>query len=140
MAAPELMKMRVIKRVCAKMLSLVLPCLLLLSAPAFAKRTPAPVVQPVVYQGVRNEAPNDKGAAGYVEAWDVVSEKRLWKKTVFRKCICPLLEHDVQWVFIKRMWREDGRLILVTERNKTYALDLKTRRVQRIAMKPNHAR
>ena len=111
--------------------------LVLLPQPVFAKRVPAPVVGPIVHAGVRYVVPNDKGTIGYVQAWDVATGRRLWKKTVFRKCICPLLEHDVQWVFIKQMWREDDRLVLVTERNKTYALDLKTHRVHGMAAKPS---
>jgi hypothetical protein len=110
---------------------------LLLPAAALAKRTPAPTVEPVVYQGVKYIVPNDRGTRGYVEAWDTTTGRRLWEKTVFRTCICPFLEHDVQWVFTKRMWREGGRLILVSERNKTYALDLRTRKVRKIQSKPN---
>jgi hypothetical protein len=113
---------------------------LLSPAPANAKRTPAPAVEPVVYQGVKYVVPNDRGTRGYVEAWDTATGKRLWEKTVFRTWICPLLEHDVQWVFTKRMWREGARLILVSERSKTYALDLKTRKVRRITSKPAPAR
>ncbi len=108
---------------------------LMLPGPAFAKRTPAPTIEPVVFGGIRYVVPNDKGTRGYVEAWDTATGKRLWQKTIFRTCICPLLEHDVQWVFTKRMWREGDRLILVNERNKTYALDLKTRKVRKLTPK-----
>jgi hypothetical protein len=65
-------------------------------------------------------------------AWDAETGKQLWKKTVFRKCICPFLEHDVQWVFIKQMRLEAGRLVIVDERDKAYSLDLKTRRVNKL--------
>ncbi len=100
--------------------------------PALAKRTPAPVVEPVIYQGVRYVVPNDKGTVGYVQAWDVATAKKLWQKKIFRKCLIPLLEPDVQWVFIKRMWREDNRLVLLDETKRTYVLDLKTRKVKRL--------
>lgn len=99
---------------------------------ASAKRTPAPKIEPIVYKGVRYVVPNDKGTVGYVEARDPATGKKFWRKTIFRKCLIPLLEHDVQWVFIKRMWRDDNRLILIDERNRNYALDLKTRKVQRL--------
>ena len=117
--------------------AMILLGLLLVPVSAIAKRAPAPTVEPVVYQGVKYVVPNDKGTRGYVEAWDTATGKRLWEKTVFRTCICPLVEHDVQWVFTKRVWREGGRLILVSERNKTYALDLKTRKVRKIQPKPD---
>lgn len=99
---------------------------------AFAKRIPAPVIEPVIHEGVRYTVPNDRGTVGYVVAWDVATGKQLWKKTIFRKCICPFFEHDVQWVFIRQMRRDGERLIFVSERDKSYALDLKTRRVQKL--------
>lgn len=97
-----------------------------------AKRIPAPVIEPVVQAGVRYAVPNDRGTVGYVVASDVATGKELWKKTIFRKCICPCLEHDVQWVFIKEMRLDGQRLLLVTERDKVYALDLKTRKVRKL--------
>ncbi len=115
---------------------LLLLALIGLPVPTLAKRTPAPVIEPLFYQGVRYVVPNDKGTVGYVEAWDTATGKKLWKKTIFRKCVIPLLEPDVQWVFIKRMWRDHDRLILVDERKRTYALDLKTRKVRRLNQGP----
>lgn len=106
--------------------------LTLLPEAAFAKRTPAPRLPPIVHNGVRYNVPNDRGTVGYVVASDFATGKQLWKRTVFRKCICPLLEQDVQWVFIKEMRLEGERLILVDERGRTYALDLSTRKVQRL--------
>ncbi len=100
--------------------------------PALAKRTPAPVVEPIIYEGVRYVVPNDKGTVACVEAWDAATGKKLWKKKIFRKCLIPMLEPDVQWVFIKQMWREDNRLLFLDERKRTYALDLKTRKVKRL--------
>ncbi len=110
---------------------LLLACVLY-PAPVLAKRTPAPVVEPVVHQGVRYVVPNQKGTVAWVEAWDAATGKKLWQRKIFRKCLIPLLEPDVQWVFIKRMWREDNRLMLVDERKRTYSLDLKTRKVKRL--------
>ena len=106
--------------------------LLVLPLTAPAKRIPAPVIEPVVHKGVCYTVPNDKGTVGYVVAWEVATGRQLWKKTIFRKCICPCLEHDVQWVFIKQMRLDGDRLIFVSERDKSYALDLKTRRVKKL--------
>ena len=111
---------------------LVLLAALVLPMAAFAKRIPAPVIEPVVHEGVRYTVPNDRGTVGYVVASDVATGKQLWKKTVFRKCICPFFEHDVQWVFIRQMRLDGERLIFVSERDKSYALDLKTRRVKKL--------
>jgi hypothetical protein len=111
---------------------LVLLAAFMLPMAAFAKRIPAPVIEPVVHEGVRYTVPNDRGTVGYVVAWDVATGKQLWKKTIFRKCICPFFEHDVQWVFIRQMRLDGERLIFVSERDKSYALDLKTRRVKKL--------
>ncbi len=123
--------MRAIPRIAVLIVvtSLVLPVAVL------AKRIPAPVVEPIVHNGIRYTVPNDKGTVGYVVASDAATGRELWKKTVFRKRICPCLEHDVQWVFIKEMRLEGERLLLVTEANKVYALDLKTRKVRKLKAK-----
>ena len=115
---------------------LVLLAAIVLPVAAFAKRIPAPVIEPVVHEGVRYTVPNDRGTVGYVVALDVATGKQLWRKTIFRKCICPFLEHDVQWVFIKRMQLEGERLILVNERARTYSLDLGTRKVKKLKKQP----
>ena len=107
----------------------------LLPLEAAAKRKPAPQIQPVMVEAVKYSVPNDNGTKGYVTATEVESGKLLWKKTVYRVWICPLVEHDVQWVFIQSMRLEQGKLILVNERLKTYSLDLKTRKVRKIKPK-----
>lgn len=109
---------------------------LFLPTPVLAKRTPAPSIAPIVHNGVRYTVPNDKGTRGYVVAWDAVTGKQLWTKTIFRKCICPCLEHDIQWVFIKEMRLEDGLLIIVNESRKVYSLDPQSRRVKRLRNRP----
>lgn len=98
---------------------------------AHAKRMPAPKIEPVVYQGVRYIAPNDKGRRAYIQAWGT-NYRMVWEVTVFRNFINPLLEEDAQWVFIKRMFIEDAKLIVVDERDRAWSLDLKTRAVRRL--------
>ncbi len=115
-----------------KIATLFLIALFAFPAAVLAKRVPAPVVEPITHEGVRYTVPNDKGTKGYVVARDAATGKQLWTKTVFRKCICPFLEHDVQWVFIKQMRLEGGRLVIVNERREAYSLDLKTRRVKKL--------
>lgn len=115
-----------------KFAALVLIGLFVLPLAALAKRMPAPAVEPVVHEGVRYTVPNDKGTVGYVVAWDAATGKQLWKKTIFRNWICPLFEHDVQWIFIKQMRLDGERLVFVDEKGKSYSLDLKTRRVKKM--------
>ncbi len=119
-----------------KIAALVLVGLFVPQLAVLAKRLPAPVIEPIIHEGVRYTVPNDKGTVGYVVASDAATGKQLWKKTLFRTCICPLLEHDVQWVFIKQMRLEGERLIFVNERGKAYALDLKTRKVKKLKTQP----
>jgi hypothetical protein len=115
-----------------KVLVLVFIGLFMTPVVVLAKRIPAPVVEPIVHKGVRYTVPNDRGTRGYILARDAATGEQLWKKTVFRKCICPFLEHDVQWVFIKEMRLEGERLIIVSERGKSYSLNLETRGVKKL--------
>jgi hypothetical protein len=102
---------------------------LLLPSLALAKRVAPAKVELVVYQGVRYIAPNDDGRRAYIEGWDVQTNKKLWDLTVFVNQIDPTLEEDVQWVFIKALNIRDGALIVTSERDKIYQVDLKTKAV-----------
>ena len=102
---------------------------LLLPLLASAKRIPPEPVNPLVYEGTRYVAPNDDRRRGYIEARDVGTNKKLWELTIFTNAIDPNLEQDVQWVFIKALNIQDGRLMLTTERGKTYQVDLKTKAI-----------
>jgi len=96
---------------------------------ALAKRVAQAEVKPVVFQGVRYIAPNDDGRRAYIEARDVQTNKKLWALTIFVNRIDTKLEEDVQWVFIKALRVQNGALIVMPERGKTYQVDLKTRAV-----------
>jgi hypothetical protein len=114
------------------MLRLILICVAVVALSpslALAKRTEPAKVEPVVYQGIRYTAPNADGRRAYVEAWEVKTNKKLWEVTVFTNRIDPLLEEDVQWVFIKSLAVKEGTLVVVSERGKTYRVDLKTKAV-----------
>jgi hypothetical protein len=102
---------------------------LLLPSLALAKRVAPAKIEPVVYQGVRYIAPNDDGRRAYIEARDVQTNKKLWDLTIFTNRIDPMLEQDVQWVFIKALNIRDGALIVTSERDKIYRVDLKTKTV-----------
>jgi len=96
---------------------------------ASAKRLPPIQVDPVVYEGIRYVAPNDDGRRGYIEAWNVEINKKLWELTIFTNGIDPNLEEDVQWVFIKALNIQDGRLMVTSERGKTYQMDVNTKAI-----------
>jgi len=102
---------------------------LLVPSLVLAKRVAPARVEPVVYQGIRYIAPNDDGRRAYIEAWDVQTNKKLWDLTIFKNRIDPTLEQDVQWVFIKELNIRDGALVVTSERDKIYRVDLKTKTV-----------
>jgi hypothetical protein len=108
----------------------------LVPAAAHAKRIPAPKVEPVIYGGVRYVAPNDNGRRGYIQAWDTSTNRMSWSVTIFRNLINPFLEEDVQWVYIKTLRVEDGKLMAIDERDRAYSVDLKTHSVRRLPKSP----
>lgn len=102
---------------------------LLSPSSAYAKRkTPAPV-PPVVWQGLEYRAPLDLEQMGRVQAFDVSSGRQVWETRVYQVWIIPLLEEDVQWVFVSALQVLDGKLLVRNEDGKIYRLDLKTGRV-----------
>ena len=102
---------------------------LLLAKMAPAKRIAPVNVDSVIYESVRFVAPNDDGRRGYIEAWNVVNNEKLWELTIFINPIDPNLEEDVQWVFIKALNVQDGRLVVTSERGKTYHVDVNTKEI-----------
>jgi hypothetical protein len=103
--------------------------LLMLPGWAWGKRAVPAKVEPVVFEGVRYVAPNDKGRRAYIQAWDVKTEKKLWELTVFRNWIDPTSEEDVQHVYIKKLTVKDGVLVVTAENGKVYRVSLKERKV-----------
>ena len=113
----------------ATRLAILLVLTLAVTQLAAAKRTAPANVDAITYDGIRYIAPNDEGRRGYVEAWDVETNKKLWELTVFTNPIDPHLEEDVQWVFIKSLNIQDGRLLITLEDERTYQVDLKTKNI-----------
>ncbi len=97
-----------------------------------AKRTAPATVTPVVHEGIRYVAPNNDGRRGYIEAWDMQTNKKLLALTVFTNPIDPKLEEDVQWVFIESLSIRDDTLIVTSERGNTYGIDLKTKAITQL--------
>jgi len=91
-------------------------------------------VPPVVHNGIEYRAPHFKKDGrlnmGHVEAWDVKTNSLLWDTQVYAVQINPLIEEDVQWVFILTMRVGRGRLLVTNERGRNYELDLATGKVK----------
>ena len=96
---------------------------------ASAKRIVPVKVEPVIHRGVRYVAPNDDGHRGYIEAWNVGTNKKLWELTIFTNRIDPNLEEDVQSMFIKTLNIRDGKLVVTSERGTTYQVDVNTKEI-----------
>jgi hypothetical protein len=103
---------------------------LLLLQLASAKRIAPEKVDPVIFQGIRYVAPNDDGRRGYIEAWNIGTNKKLWELTIFTNTLDRNLEEDVQWVFIKELSLQDGKLLVTTERGRIFLVDLKTKEIR----------
>ena len=97
-----------------------------LECPVFAKRGPAPVVAPVMQEGIRYEATHNQ--MGVVEGFDVKTGEKVWEKKVYEITIDPSLEPDVQWVLIKELkiepYKGKGVLVIIDERGRTYQVEL----------------
>lgn len=101
-----------------------------------AKRTAPPEVPPVIHQGVKyavshfgfREGRHQNG--GYVEAWDLKNNTKLWEIQVYKTQYVPGLETDAQDVFIVSLDLEGDLLLVKDEAGRLYELDLVTREVR----------
>jgi hypothetical protein len=107
----------------------------LAATPAFAKRGPPPDVPPVVYEGVRYEAPpsalsNPCGQeGGCIAAYDDATGALLWSVDVYCTEYDPNRELDVQWVYITSLSIEDGKISVTNERDLHFSIDVHTHAV-----------
>lgn len=107
--------------------------LIALVGPPFAsgKRLPAPVVSPVVFNGVEYSAHGD-GEKAWITAIEIATRKELWTAKVFRiHTHWWKGEIDNQWICISYLKLESNALFIKDERSRCYRLDLKTKRVKR---------
>ena len=107
---------------------------------AFGKHPAPPQVGAVTNNGVRYVVPNDEGLRAYVEAWDVLTGKKLWARTIVRHhYIPPFGTECMHYEYLKSMSLQDGNLMLKSDRGRTYSLDTQTRAVRRVKLEwPHH--
>ena len=89
----------------------------------------------VDHEGIRYTAHGDNWHQ-CVQALEIKTGKVLWDVTVFHNIIVPLMEEDNQWVFIKRMYIDENKLIVVAEDGRAYRVELKTGAVERLKQVP----
>lgn len=99
---------------------------LIILTPLFAKRVAPKVVKPIIHNGIEYRASNKMGL---IEAWDLTKRLKLWEKRVYRVSINPLMERDVQDIFITELKMEGDKLVISNEQDNKYSLDLKTKKV-----------
>lgn len=117
---------------------------LVLSSEAFSKRLDPPDLAPVVYNGLEYTAPAfpslrershkilfDGSIGGIIEVCDATTHKLKKRILVYKNYRFPLLEGDVQDIFISSMVLDSAnkQLILEDEHGGTYHLDLQSHRL-----------
>lgn len=112
-----------------KTLAFLLLCLTFTSV-AFAKRSPPVKVEPVSAAEVEYRVPHDK--MGCVEAWNIRTQKMIWRKQVYVVKYDVDLEQDVQDVFITAVEVQKGKLLIKNERQSELELNLTTLQVTAI--------
>lgn len=106
--------------------------LLLFSLPIWGKRAAPDEIPPITYHGIIYTAPHfiDEGRktihGGIIEAQDSATGKLVGRFRIYEYPRIPLLEGDVQDVFIRAMTLDSssGTLRILDERGQQYALDL----------------
>jgi len=93
---------------------------------AQAKRAAPEKVEPAIIGAVTYTAPNHDGRSPTVQATETATGKILWEQPVFSNFINPVLEEDVQWVFIKKLEPHGRDLMVTDESSRTYLLNTRT--------------
>lgn len=99
----------------------------LLSVKAYSKRMAPVKVKPVIYGGIRYEAPTVP--MGHILAYDAATNKLLWEKKMYEVQYNPKFETDVQDIFINQLRIEKGDadmfLVATDERERSYKVDIR---------------
>jgi hypothetical protein len=102
---------------------------------AQAKRDAPKEVKPVTLDGIRyvvSHWGSDNGSkqnGGFLQAWDVKTNKKLWTIRVYDVKYAPGLEQDVQGNFIVSLEVVDGKLRVVNEAKDVFDVDPRTKEV-----------
>jgi tricorn protease-like protein len=112
---------------------------LIVAAPALAKRMAPEKVPPVITENAIISVPHFAEGArtqngGVLEAHDPETKELLWRIEVYKTPEDKSLEKDVQHVFIKSLSfdRSHKLIILSDEKGRIYVLNLETKKVTRI--------
>jgi hypothetical protein len=108
---------------------------LLTSSMSLSKRAFFDYPDSVISEGIKYEATYKDGFCfykAYIEAIDLTTKKVIWKKKIYQILMNPIMEHDVQWVEIKKVELKNGHLIIENEKGKIYQLNLKNQKLKKL--------
>ncbi len=60
----------------------------------------------------------------FVKATNIKTKETIWKKKIYSTLMNPVMEHDVQWVMIKRIEFKNDLLLIENEENKQFLLKI----------------
>ncbi len=95
-----------------------------LDAPAPGQSVMPPEVKPLVFRGVKFVALNSIENMGWIEARDLKTGGRLWKKKVYEVIFDPRYRSENQTVFITALEIKDGKLAVRNERGETFLVEI----------------
>lgn len=102
-----------------------------------AKRLAPKEVNPVISNGIKYIVPhfkiiNGKVKHGYIEAWDINLNKKIWEIQIYKINYDNNLEKDVQDVFIISLKIQKNKLIILNEINDKYELNIETKKINKL--------
>jgi len=111
----------------------------ILASQAFAKRLEPVEVKPVHFKGIIYSVPpfilDEKSPqnGGFLEARDG-KDKLIWRVQIYKTAYNPLLEQDVQDVFINSLSldKAHGILMISDEKDRIFTVDIFTKKVTRL--------
>jgi hypothetical protein len=112
--------------------------LVLIIAPqiSVAKRVGPPLVTPVKIDTLEYRAPMEYGPDKYLEEWDIKSNTLVARYKIYEIRFEPLMEKDVQNVFIKTLEVKDKNIVITNEKNQIYIFNTISKKVS----KPENAK
>lgn len=85
-------------------------------------------VEPLIYNDMKFTASHSQ--RGYVKVWNNNTNEKLWDIQVYKENIDPLLESDVQWVFITKLEIKNNKLLVTDDNGEKYLVDIKKRTLE----------
>lgn len=102
------------------------------SVASSAKRRPPATIKPIQIGGVEYRAPNKVDSEGIIEAWDVRTDKLLWKKKIYFSLKMPLAEDQGNFMVSMTNGPSSDELTIINERGGEYILNTTSKKVRTV--------